>query len=77
MQDYAPGSIGKASAIYTNAMLVGTMIGTSSMGVISQYFGFRMILFSSLVAISCALIALTGFILKNPLQDDNQASTVN
>ncbi|ODS04908.1 sugar efflux transporter [Vibrio scophthalmi] len=77
MQDYAPSSIGKASAIYTNAMLVGTMIGTSSMGIISQYFGFRMILFSSLVAISCALIALTGFILKNPLQDDNQASTVN
>lgn len=76
MQDYAPNSIGKASAIYTNAMLVGTMLGTSSMGIISQYFGFRMILISSLVAISCAFIALTVFILRNPPQLENKTVTL-
>ncbi len=62
MQDYAPNNIGKASAIYTNAMLVGTMIGTSTMGVISQYLGYRSTLLLSLAAITCALIALTMFI---------------
>lgn len=62
MQDYAPNHIGKASAIYTNAMLVGTMIGTSTMGVISQYLGYRSTLLLSLAAITCALIALTIFI---------------
>lgn len=41
MQDQAPHSIGKASAIYTNSMLIGTMIGSSLMGLISQYFGFK------------------------------------
>lgn len=70
MQDYAPKSIGKASAVYTNAMLVGTMIGTSSMGIISQYFGYRMILISSLCAILCALVMLSLFMLSH--QTDNQ-----
>ncbi|EGU43394.1 major facilitator family protein [Vibrio ichthyoenteri ATCC 700023] len=75
MQDYAPNNIGKASAIYTNAMLIGTMIGTSSMGVISQYFGFRMILLSSLIAISFAFIALSIFMLRNPNHVNNELVT--
>ncbi|WP_114764580.1 sugar efflux transporter [Vibrio rhodolitus] len=62
LQDYAPHCIGKASACYTNAMLVGTMIGTSSMGIVSQYFGFKATLLSSLTAITIAIVAISLFI---------------
>lgn len=61
MQDFAPSSVGKASAFYTNAMLVGTMIGTSTMGIISQYFGFKAPLLLCLGAITCSFIGLILF----------------
>jgi len=61
MQDFAPTAVGKASAFYTNAMLVGTMIGTSTMGVISQYFGFKAPLLLCLGAIICSFIGLILF----------------
>nr|WP_202819762.1 sugar efflux transporter [Thaumasiovibrio subtropicus] len=61
MQDLAPKAIGKASAFYTNTMLVGTMVGTSLMGVISQGFGFKAPLILCLLAISLALIGLVWF----------------
>ena len=61
MQDFAPSSVGKASAFYTNAMLVGTMIGTSTMGIISQYFGFNAPLLLCLGAITCSFIGLILF----------------
>jgi len=61
MQDFAPKSVGKASAFYTNAMLVGTLIGTSGMGIISQYFGFKAPLLLSLVTIIMSYIGLLMF----------------
>lgn len=61
MQDYAPETIGKASAFYTNSMLVGTMLGTSIMGVIAQYYGFKAPLLLSLAMLGCALIGLWWF----------------
>ncbi len=61
MQDFAPNSVGKASAFYTNAMLVGTMIGTTTMGVIAQYFGFKAPLLFCLFAIILAFIGLHLF----------------
>ncbi len=61
MQDFSPTAVGKASAFYTNAMLVGTMIGTSTMGVISQYFGFKAPLLLCLGAIICSFIGLILF----------------
>lgn len=61
MQDYAPETIGKASAFYTNSMLVGTMLGTSVMGIIAQYFGFKAPLILSLVMLFCAAIGLWWF----------------
>lgn len=61
MQDYAPKTIGKASAFYTNSMLVGTMLGTSSMGVISQYFGFKAPLVLSFVVLFLAMLGAWWF----------------
>lgn len=61
MQDYAPKTIGKASAFYTNAMLVGTMLGTSAMGVISQYFGFKAPLVLSFVVLFLAMLGSWWF----------------
>ena len=61
MQDFAPNSIGKASAFYSNAMLVGSMLGSVSMGVISQYFGFKAPLLLSLVSVFLCLLGLVIF----------------
>lgn len=61
MQDIAPNNIGKASAFYTNAMLLGTMVGTSLMGIISQYYGFRAPLLLCFTAIVAALVGLIIF----------------
>ncbi|SON52522.1 sugar efflux transporter [Vibrio tapetis] len=58
VQDYAPSSIGRASALYTNAMLIGTMLGTSSMGLISQYYGFKAPLLLSFIAVITAGIGM-------------------
>ncbi|WP_323131698.1 MFS transporter [Vibrio algarum] len=61
MQDFAPNGIGKASAIYSNAMLLGTMIGTSSMGLMSQFFGFKSPLLLSLFSVFISLCAMLSF----------------
>jgi len=75
MQDFAPKSIGKASAFYTNAMLVGTMVGTSTMGVISQYFGFRAPFLLSLVAILLSFASLLVFdTISNRKQEEVQCA---
>ncbi len=58
VQDYAPNGIGRASALYTNAMLIGTMLGTSSMGLISQYYGFKAPLLLSFVAVIIASLGM-------------------
>jgi SET family sugar efflux transporter-like MFS transporter len=51
VQDYAGDGVGKASAFYTNAMSIGMMIGTSVMGGVSQFFGFKVALLVSLFAV--------------------------
>ncbi|EDM66266.1 major facilitator family protein [Moritella sp. PE36] len=61
MQDLAPKCVGKASAIYTNAMLLGTMLGTSSMGLISQYYGFKTPLLLCFISVLMSFVALTFF----------------
>ena len=61
VQDYAPKTIGKASAFYTNSMLLGTMLGTSAMGVIAQYFGFKAPLFLSLSTLFLSMLGLWWF----------------
>lgn len=61
MQDYAGKNIGKASAFYTNAMLVGTMLGTSSMGLVSQYFGFKAPFLLCLLSIVLAFVVMSWF----------------
>lgn len=61
MQDFSPNGVGKASAIYSNAMLLGTMVGTSCMGLISQLHGFKSPLLFSFASILVSLIALLNF----------------
>lgn len=61
MQDYAGNNIGKASAFYTNAMLVGTMLGSSTMGLVSQYWGFKAPFLLCLSSIVMAFVGMSWF----------------
>lgn len=58
LQDEAPDDVGKASAFYTNAMAVGTMAGTSLMGLVAGTFGYKQALLISLGAITLAFTLL-------------------
>ncbi|MHA2938795.1 sugar efflux transporter [Vibrio sp. RC27] len=51
LQDFAPHIVGKLSAFYTNCMTIGNMCGTSILGLVAQYHGFRNTLYVSMVAI--------------------------
>ncbi|UXI02568.1 sugar efflux transporter [Photobacterium sp. TY1-4] len=64
LQDEAPAHVGKASAFYTNAMAVGTMAGTSLMGVVAGAFGYQQALLISLGAISLAFVLLLAIELR-------------
>ncbi|UTV28946.1 sugar efflux transporter [Photobacterium atrarenae] len=64
LQDEAPEHVGKASAFYTNAMAVGTMAGTSLMGVVAGAFGYKQALLISLGAISLAFVLLLAIELR-------------
>lgn len=61
LQDYSPSQVGKASAFYANAMLIGTMVGTSIMGVLAQYFGYQKSLLLSFVSMLIASALLIHF----------------
>jgi MFS transporter, SET family, sugar efflux transporter len=61
VQDYAGEGVGKASAFYTNAMSIGMMIGTSVMGGVSQYFGFKSALLVSLAAVVISSVTMFYF----------------
>ncbi len=61
MQDYAPGQVGKASAFYSNSMLIGSMCGTSLMGIVSQYFGYKHSLYTCMFCVVCATAILIYF----------------
>ncbi len=75
MQDFAPNSVGKASAFYTNAMLVGTMLGTTTMGIISQYYGFKAPFLLCLVAILMAFVGLILFDSHSEKQSHRSVTT--
>lgn len=61
MQDLAPKVIGKVSAFYTNTMSVGTMCGTSLMGIVAQYYDYKTALLSSLVSIFISFSLFLSF----------------
>jgi SET family sugar efflux transporter-like MFS transporter len=56
MQDELPSRVGYASSFHTNAMRIGSMVGSSSAGLLAQFFGFQNALFGSLAS---ALIAIS------------------
>jgi SET family sugar efflux transporter-like MFS transporter len=58
MQDELPYRIGFASSFHTNAMRVGSMAGSSSAGLLAQFFGFHNALLGSLFAAVAAAILL-------------------
>ena len=64
LQDEAPDCIGKATAFYTNAMAIGTMAGTSVMGLLSQYFGYKSALLLCLGSMLIAFVLLLSFELR-------------
>jgi SET family sugar efflux transporter-like MFS transporter len=60
LQDFAPQIVGKLSALYANCMSIGNMCGTSILGIVAQYHGFRNTLYVSMIAI---FISFTIFML--------------
>lgn len=61
LQDYAQEAIGKASAFYTNSMSIGTMCGTSLMGLVAQYYSFKTALMTSMFAVTVSLLMFVLF----------------
>lgn len=61
LQDFAPAAIGKISAFYTNAMTLGSMCGSSLMGLVAQYCGFKASLLTSLVSVFISFIIFCLF----------------
>lgn len=61
LQDYATKIVGKVSAFYTNCMSIGNMCGTSLLGLVAQYFGFRNTLYVSMVAITVSFVIFYVF----------------
>lgn len=59
LQDEMPQRIGFASAFHTNTMRIGSMAGSSTAGVLAQWFGFQQAFAGSFVAASLAIILLT------------------
>ncbi|MDC0609746.1 sugar efflux transporter [Vibrio sp.] len=78
MQDFAPKTIGKVSAFYTNTMSIGTMCGTSMMGVIAQYYNYKAALFSSLITVFISFVLFCAFYFyskhHNPIDLAKEAS---
>ncbi|MFD2176210.1 sugar efflux transporter [Veronia pacifica] len=61
LQDHAPNHVGKSSAIYFSAMSAGSMLGSSVMGIVAQYYGYKNTFFVSLTTVSLALVMLSIF----------------
>ena len=66
MQQQLPNRIGFTSSLYSNAMKVGIMFGSSSTGLIAQFFSFRAAMLGAACASLLALICMLAFIKLKP-----------
>lgn len=73
IQDAMPELPGFASAFYTNAMRVGSMMGSTTAGLLAQGFGFRLSLSGSLAAVSIALLLLLVLVKFKPKPRQHEA----
>ncbi|MCU4675104.1 sugar efflux transporter [Catenovulum sp. 2E275] len=62
LQEELPLKIGFTSAVYSNAIKIGMMLGTTGIGLIAQFFSFRYAAIGSLLAAACALGCLVLFV---------------
>jgi len=58
IQDLMPGQTGTASALYSNLLKTGSVIGTSLTGIIAQVLTFKAVFVGALVAILCMIILM-------------------
>ncbi|WAJ70364.1 sugar efflux transporter [Catenovulum adriaticum] len=61
LQEELPLKIGFTSAFYSNAVKIGMMLGTSSTGLIAQFYSFRVASIGSFCAVALALTCLLLF----------------
>lgn len=54
VQGFARGKIGRASALYMNSLFVGSMAGTTRMGVIASFYGFRAVIIAAAICMLAA-----------------------
>ncbi|MDX1475976.1 MAG: hypothetical protein R3309_17510, partial [Reinekea sp.] len=58
IQDLMPGQTGTASALYSNLLKTGSVIGTSLTGIIAQVLTFKAVFVGALIAILCMIILM-------------------
>ncbi|WP_374211836.1 sugar efflux transporter [Alteromonas gilva] len=61
LQDQLPARIGFTAAVYSNAIKVGMMLGTTATGVLAQFFSFRFATIGAFCAAGAALSCLLLF----------------
>ncbi|WP_394173829.1 sugar efflux transporter [Thalassotalea litorea] len=65
MQEQIPTRVGFTSAVYSNALKIGMMIGASMTGLIAQFSSFQYASIGAMLAVLIALISLCGFRIIN------------
>ncbi|EAR10444.1 sugar efflux transporter [Reinekea blandensis] len=58
LQDELPQRVGWASAFHTNTMRIGSMAGSSTAGILAQWFGFQQAFAGSLISALLAIVLL-------------------
>jgi SET family sugar efflux transporter-like MFS transporter len=71
LQDFAPSIVGKLSAFYANCMSIGNMCGTSILGIVAQYYGFRNTLYVSMASILISFVIFMLFERYSKNQQDH------
>jgi len=54
VQGFARGKIGRATALYMNSLFLGSMAGTTGMGIIASLYGFRAVIVAAAICMVAA-----------------------
>lgn len=54
VQGFARGKIGRATALYMNSLFLGSMAGTTGMGVVATFYGFRAVIVAAAICMVAA-----------------------
>jgi len=74
LQEQLPKRIGFTSAVYSNAIKIGVMFGSTATGIIAQYYSFQ---FANIGAASAAIVAILCMLVFSYLKQQEDKSSVN